>query len=155
MDIPYAYSDLVFTNNMNGVQVAEVMTATVSYENFNETHIAAQTFNNKRDAIGSKWRATTTGTGSTSHWRSERSLSMLSKMLPAMYTSSGGTVSTLPVQMAASAAIPNWNSNSSKKPDPNNINHEEAIHCTVAINLTYLHCFQCTAAHCIAQRSDQ
>jgi hypothetical protein len=60
-DIPYAYSDLVFTNNMNGVQVAEVMTATVSYDNFNETHIAAQTFNNKRDAIGSKWRATTTG----------------------------------------------------------------------------------------------
>ena len=61
--IPYAYSDLVFTNNHNNVQVAEVMTSTVSYENFNESNIAAQTFSNKRDAIGSRWRATTTGQG--------------------------------------------------------------------------------------------
>lgn len=61
--IPYAFSDLIFTNSMNGVQVAEVLNTTVSYESFSETHIAAQTFNTKRDAIGSNWRVTQTGEG--------------------------------------------------------------------------------------------
>jgi len=61
--IPYAYSDLVFTNSRNNVQIAEVLTTAVSYAGFNETHIAEQTFNNKRDAIGSKWRITQTGQG--------------------------------------------------------------------------------------------
>ena len=61
--VPYAYSDLVFTNSRNNVQVAEVLTTNVGYADFNETHIAAQTFNNKRDAIGSNWRITQTGQG--------------------------------------------------------------------------------------------
>lgn len=56
--IPYAYSDLVFSNNLGNVQVAEVMTSSVSYANFAESNIAAVTFNAKSDAIGSKWRAT-------------------------------------------------------------------------------------------------
>lgn len=61
--IPYAYSDLAYSNNLGNVQIAQVMTSAVTYENFNESNIAAQTFSNKRDAMGAKWRATTTGEG--------------------------------------------------------------------------------------------
>lgn len=62
--IPYAYSDLVFSNNLGNVQAAEVLTTTVSYANFNESNIAAVTFSAKSDAIGSNWRlASQTGAG--------------------------------------------------------------------------------------------
>lgn len=57
--VPYAFSDLVFTNRPGGAQVAEVMTSTVSYNDFAESHIAGVSFSNKRDAVGSRWRATT------------------------------------------------------------------------------------------------
>lgn len=57
--IYYPFADLVFINFRDGVQAAEVMTSTVSYDNFNESNIAAITFSSNRDVIGSNWRATT------------------------------------------------------------------------------------------------
>lgn len=56
---PYAFSDLVFINNLGGVTAAEVLTSTVSYAAYAEGNIASTTFLNKRDVIGSNWRATT------------------------------------------------------------------------------------------------
>jgi hypothetical protein len=58
-NIYYPFSDLVFINNLDGVQAAEVLTSTVSYDNYAESNIATTTFSSDRDAIGSKWRATT------------------------------------------------------------------------------------------------
>jgi len=57
--IPYAFSDLVFTNKEAKVEAAEVLTSTVTYDAFAEANIAAATFSTSKDAIGSKWRATT------------------------------------------------------------------------------------------------
>ncbi|MGN6420950.1 MAG: HmuY family protein [Pseudobacter sp.] len=62
--IPYAYSDLVFSNRSGNVQAAEVLTSTVSYADFKESNIAAVTFDTRSDAIGAKWRlASQTGAG--------------------------------------------------------------------------------------------
>lgn len=60
-NIYYPFSDLVFINNGDGVQAAEVLTADVSYDAYSESNIAATTFTGNRDAIGSKWRTTTGG----------------------------------------------------------------------------------------------
>ncbi len=56
--IPYTFSDFVLINFMNGIQAAEVPATTVSYDNFNESNIAAVQFSSNRDAIGDKWRVT-------------------------------------------------------------------------------------------------
>lgn len=57
--LPYGFSDLVFVNHLAGVQAAEILTSTVSYENFKEANLAAVTFSSSRNTIGSGWRATT------------------------------------------------------------------------------------------------
>lgn len=64
---PYWYQDFVSLNNVAGAQAAEVVSAdateaATAYTNFAESDIAALTFSQTRDAIGSKWRVTT-GTG--------------------------------------------------------------------------------------------
>lgn len=56
---PYSFSDLVFINHLGGVQAAEVLTSTVSYDNYAESNIATTTFKGERTVIGSNWRATT------------------------------------------------------------------------------------------------
>lgn len=62
--IPYAYSDLVFSNRSGNVQAAEVLTSTVSYADFKESDLAAVSFDTRSDAIGAKWRlASQTGAG--------------------------------------------------------------------------------------------
>lgn len=53
---PYWFQDLVLINNVGGAKAAEVLEATVSYDNFAEANISAVTFLSTRDAIGSKWR---------------------------------------------------------------------------------------------------
>ncbi|MBE7169262.1 MAG: HmuY family protein [Williamsia sp.] len=58
-DVPYAFSDLVFINKLAGVQAAEVLTSTVSYDSFAWTNLTGLSFSSDRDVIGSKWRATT------------------------------------------------------------------------------------------------
>lgn len=58
-NIYYPFSDLVFTNNLDGVQAAEVLTSTISYDNYAESNIASTTFKSDRDVIGGNWRATT------------------------------------------------------------------------------------------------
>lgn len=58
-DVPYNFSDLVSLNHLAGVQVAEVLTSTVSYAAYAEANIATTTFSTNRWAIGSNWRATT------------------------------------------------------------------------------------------------
>lgn len=55
---PYWFQDFVTINYLAGVEAAEVLTSTVSYENYTETHINTSTFLKTRDAIGSKWRNT-------------------------------------------------------------------------------------------------
>lgn len=59
--IPYFFSDLVVINNVAGVQAAIVDSTTVSYADFAAGDIAALKFESTRDAIGSKWRSTSTG----------------------------------------------------------------------------------------------
>lgn len=56
---PYGFSDLVFINHQAGVQAAEVLTSTVSYDNFDENSLSRLTFSGARDVIGPNWRATT------------------------------------------------------------------------------------------------
>ncbi|MFY7829452.1 MAG: HmuY family protein [Flectobacillus sp.] len=58
-DIPYYFSDQVFINHLAGVQAAEVLTSTVSYDAFAESNISSITFGNNRSVIGANWRATT------------------------------------------------------------------------------------------------
>jgi hypothetical protein len=57
-DIPYAFSDLVYTNHKAGVKIAEVLNTTVTYENYNASHIAATNFSSDRTHIASNWRVT-------------------------------------------------------------------------------------------------
>ncbi|MFT4153663.1 HmuY family protein [Parafilimonas sp.] len=58
-NIYYPFSDLVFINNMDGTEAAEVLTSTVTYDAFDESSLASVTFSSDRDVIGSNWRATT------------------------------------------------------------------------------------------------
>lgn len=60
-DVPYNFSDLVSINYLGGVEVAEVLTSTVSYDNYGEANIASSTFSKNRWAIGSNWRTATSG----------------------------------------------------------------------------------------------
>jgi hypothetical protein len=62
-DVPYNFSDLVSVNVLAGVQVAQVMTTTVSYADYNEANIAATNFTSNRWLIGSSWRVTTGAVG--------------------------------------------------------------------------------------------
>lgn len=54
--VPYNFSDLVFLNVLNGVQAAEILTTTVTYDDYKESNIASTTFKTDRDVIGSNWR---------------------------------------------------------------------------------------------------
>ena len=57
--IYYPFSDLVFINNYDGVEAAEVKTADVKYDAFSTNNLAGLSFSGERDAIGANWRATT------------------------------------------------------------------------------------------------
>ncbi|ARS39738.1 hypothetical protein CA265_08790 [Sphingobacteriaceae bacterium GW460-11-11-14-LB5] len=62
--LPYAFSDLVFINNLGGTSAAIVtITDTKTYASFSESNIAGETFLTNRDAIGSGWRSTQPATG--------------------------------------------------------------------------------------------
>jgi hypothetical protein len=62
--IPYTFSDFVYINSLAGVQAAEVLTSTVAYADYAETHISATTFSNSKNVIGSNWRtASPSGSG--------------------------------------------------------------------------------------------
>lgn len=64
--IPYAYSDLIFINNLGGVSAAEIVfndsdgesTGKPNYTDFTEADLSAVSFDNSRNVIGSKWRVT-------------------------------------------------------------------------------------------------
>lgn len=53
---PYAFSDMVFINNLAGVSAASVATTTKTYAAFSESDVASVSFSSARDVIGSKWR---------------------------------------------------------------------------------------------------
>lgn len=62
--IPYIFSDFVYINSLAGVQGAEVLTSTIAYADYGETHIATTTFTNNKNVIGSNWRtASPSGSG--------------------------------------------------------------------------------------------
>lgn len=56
--IPYTYSDYVYINYLAGVQAAEVLTATSSFDAYAETNIAGTTFSSSKVVIGGNWRST-------------------------------------------------------------------------------------------------
>ncbi len=61
--VPYAFSDLIAINTLGGVQAAEVLTSTVSYDNYSAANVASTAFTSTPDAIGAKWRSTSPATG--------------------------------------------------------------------------------------------
>ena len=50
------YKDFIVSNR-NGVEVAQVMTSEIAYDNFQFSNISALTFKSKTNAIGSTWRS--------------------------------------------------------------------------------------------------
>ncbi|MFT4033391.1 MAG: HmuY family protein [Siphonobacter sp.] len=60
--VPYTYSDFVFVNYLGGATAAEVLTSTVSYDDYAESNISTTTFSSARNTIGSNWRVTSGGT---------------------------------------------------------------------------------------------
>jgi hypothetical protein len=56
--IPYPYSDYVYINYLGGVQAAEVLTSTVSFDAYAEANIAGTTFSGNKVVIGGNWRNT-------------------------------------------------------------------------------------------------
>lgn len=63
--LPYAFSDLVFINNLGGVTAGIVSENTVAYADFKESNISAVDFKSDRAVIGSTWRSTQPATGIT------------------------------------------------------------------------------------------
>jgi len=61
--IPFAFSDLIMINKLAGIQAAEVLTSTVSYDAYTTSNIGTTTFTSATDAVGSKWRSTSPATG--------------------------------------------------------------------------------------------
>lgn len=57
-NIYYPFSDLVFINNRDGVQSAEVLATSVKYDMLGSDDLNNLTFSGERDAIGANWRAT-------------------------------------------------------------------------------------------------
>jgi hypothetical protein len=57
-DVPYYFADQVYINRLAGVTAAEVLTSTVSYDNFNASHISSLSFSDERSVIGANWRET-------------------------------------------------------------------------------------------------
>ena len=55
---PYFMQDLIFINNLGGVEAAQVMTADIAYADYSAADIASTDFSGSRDVIGSNWRVT-------------------------------------------------------------------------------------------------
>lgn len=55
-EIPYNFSDLIFSNSGNGVEVAQVQTSAVTFDAFGTANLKALTFSRAVDAIGAGWR---------------------------------------------------------------------------------------------------
>lgn len=59
VEVPYAFSDLVFINSLSGTKAAEVLvTDKITYDSFGEADVASITWSGDRNIIGSTWRAT-------------------------------------------------------------------------------------------------
>jgi hypothetical protein len=56
--LPYTYSDYVYINYLAGVQAAEVLTTTATFDAYAEANIAATTFSSSKTVIGGNWRNT-------------------------------------------------------------------------------------------------
>ncbi|SFH21081.1 HmuY family protein [Pedobacter insulae] len=65
---PYGFSDVVFINSLGGTQAGEVLSSTISYDDFAAANIASVTFSGARNAIGDKWRSTQPATGITARF---------------------------------------------------------------------------------------
>ncbi|QNR86472.1 hypothetical protein H9N25_08805 [Pedobacter riviphilus] len=62
---PYAFSDLIFINNLGGVTAGIVSENTIAYADFKESNISTVDFKSDRAIIGSTWRSTQPATGVT------------------------------------------------------------------------------------------
>lgn len=56
--IPYTYSDYVYINYLGGVQAAEVLTTTTTFDAYAEANIAVTSFSSNKTVIGGNWRST-------------------------------------------------------------------------------------------------
>lgn len=63
--IPYVFFDVVLQNRYN-VETAQVLSSTISYENFAESNLSGITFSTSQLGIGSSWRGIVPQTGQTS-----------------------------------------------------------------------------------------
>ncbi len=55
--LPYIFSDFVYINAKGGVQAAEVLVSTVTYDSYGVSNVASTEFLDAVDVIGSKWRS--------------------------------------------------------------------------------------------------
>jgi hypothetical protein len=59
--LPFTFADFIVLNYLSGVQAAEVLTSTVSFNNYGEANIATTAFSANRNTIGSQWRIASPG----------------------------------------------------------------------------------------------
>ncbi|MBX2930710.1 MAG: hypothetical protein KF781_02045 [Chitinophagaceae bacterium] len=60
-DIPYIFSDIVLINYLGGVQAAEVLTTSYTFDGITLANAQALTYSSDRWAISDKWRTATSG----------------------------------------------------------------------------------------------
>ncbi len=58
VDVAYFMQDYVSLNTIGGTQAIEVLTSTISYENFSASNLPGLNFSTARNLIGSEWRRT-------------------------------------------------------------------------------------------------
>ncbi|KAA9346387.1 HmuY family protein [Larkinella humicola] len=100
--VPYTYADFVFINHLGGVEAAEVLTSTVTYDAYAEANITTTTFKKERNVIGSNWRTSAGPNGVAAGVKSDRfyvikdAVGNVYKLKFLNYTSSDGGVRGYP-----------------------------------------------------------
>jgi hypothetical protein len=65
MGKPYFMQDMVITNNVGGAEAVEVLTSTVTYDNFKAANLTGLEFSKARNVIANNWRVTANMGGAT------------------------------------------------------------------------------------------
>ncbi|GAB3908005.1 hypothetical protein GCM10028803_42800 [Larkinella knui] len=100
--VPYTYADFVFINHLGGVEAAEVLTSTVSYDTYAEANITTTPFKKDRNVIGSNWRTSAGPNGVAAGVKTDRfyvikdAVGNIYKLRFINYTSSDGGVRGYP-----------------------------------------------------------
>ncbi len=70
--IPYPYADFVQINSLAGVQAAEILTSTGSYDAYAESNVATTPFKSDRNLIGGNWRTSAGPNGTPAGVKTDR-----------------------------------------------------------------------------------